>query len=80
MITTYVSGTDNEKNIVKAIHDVKYCDLNDNLKKFVKEIFPDVRNDDVLKANCLGGIYKRDLEIILHEKSVRNQCQKRSRK
>ena len=78
MIATYVSGIDNEKNIIKAIHDVAYCGLNENLKKFVKEIFPDVTNQDVLKANSLGGIYKRDLEIILHGKSVRNQCQKRS--
>ena len=59
-----ISGFDNEKNIVKSIDGLQFRQLNDNLKKFIKELFPEITDNDILKANALGGIYKRDLEII----------------
>ena len=57
-----ISGFDNEKNIVKSIDGLQFRQLNDNLKKFIKELFPEITDNDILKANALGGIYKRDLE------------------
>ncbi len=66
-----ISGFDNEKNIVKSIDGLQFRQLNDNLKKFIKELFPEITDNDILKANALGGIYKRDLEIIFNNKSIR---------
>lgn len=66
-----ISGFDNEKNIVKSINGLQFRQLNDNLKKFIKELFPEITDNDILKANALGGIYKRDLEIIFNNKSIR---------
>lgn len=72
MINTKASGIDNEKNIVNAINNKKFNELNLNLQSFIKEIFPEISSNDILIANSLGGIYKRDLEIIFNEKSIRN--------
>lgn len=80
MIKTEISGIDNEKNIVGAINNKQYCELNKNLQKFIKELFPEIKENDVVKVNSLGGIYKRDLEIIYNNKSIRSECEKRSRK
>lgn len=66
-----ISGFDNEKNIFKSIDGLQFRQLNDNLKKFIKELFPEITDNDILKANALGGIYKRDLEIIFNNKSIR---------
>lgn len=66
-----ISGFDNEKNIVKSIDGLQFRQLNDNLKKFIKELSPEITDNDILKANALGGIYKRDLEIIFNNKSIR---------
>lgn len=67
-----ISGFDNERNIVNSINGFHFYELNSNLKRFVKELFPEINNNDVLIANSLGGIYKRDLEIILNGKSIRS--------
>lgn len=72
MIKSKVSGNTNEKNIVESIDGLKFEDLNTNLQQFVKELFPEICDNDILKCNALGGIYKRDLEIIFKDKSIRS--------
>ncbi len=67
-----ISGFDNEKNLVNAINGLQFKELNNNLKMFIKELFPDILDNDVVRANALGGIYKRDLEIIFNGKSIRS--------
>ena len=67
-----ISGFDNEKNLVSAMDGFKFKELNNNLKLFIKELFPDIMDNDVIRVSPLGGIYKRDLEIIFNNESVRN--------
>ena len=56
------NGYQNEVNFAAEINKKKYCDLNDNMKNFIKFIFNDVKNDDVLeckryKAKCKADVY-----------------------
>lgn len=62
-----IHGNDNEKDLISAINNKKYSSLNDNLKSFIKFIANekdlDIKDETIILATKVGGIYKPDLQI-----------------
>ena len=61
------NGYKNECNLAKAINSKKYCNLCDNLKGFVKFIFNDVKENDILYCKRYRTYDKADLYIKLND-------------
>ncbi len=59
-------GYKNEYDFAKAINNKKYSDLKNPLKNFVKFIFDDVKNEDILKCKRYGTYDKADVYIELN--------------
>ena len=59
-------GYKNECDFEKTINNKKYCDLCDNLKGFIKFIFNDVKEEDVLKCRRYKSYDKADIYIELN--------------
>lgn len=60
------NGIKNECELEKSINNIKFCDLNDNLKSFVKFIFNDIKEDDILKCKRYKTFDKADIYIKLN--------------
>jgi len=60
------NGYKNECEFAKSINNKKYCDLNDNLKRFIKFIFNDVKDNDILKCKRYKTRDKADVFIRLN--------------
>ena len=56
-------GFDNEKRIVNNLNNQRFTDLNNNLKEFVRDLFPEINNEEIICASCDGGQNKSDLLI-----------------
>lgn len=59
-------GYQNECNFVDAINNKKYCDLNNNIKKFIKFIFENIKDDDILECKRYRTFDKADVYIKLN--------------
>lgn len=58
-----IHGNANENNLVEALNNKSFDDLNDNLKSFIKSLNPNIKNNDIISASKLAGHYKSDLKI-----------------
>jgi len=53
-----------ENKVVDLLNQKKYSEIEDPFwRRFLKEIFPEVREEDEFKVEKLGGIYKADVLI-----------------
>lgn len=59
-------GFDNEIALIEAINGKSYRSLNENLKKFIKAVFPYVSDNDVVHCQKHGGFDKADLSLTLN--------------
>ena len=57
------SGFQNETDLISALSNKLYAELNDNLKKFISFLFPQVNNNDKIK--CYSGIVGQKPDIII---------------
>ena len=57
------SGFQNETDLICALSNKLYAELNDNLKKFISFLFPKVNNNDQIKCYC--GIAEQKPDIII---------------
>lgn len=57
------SGFQNETNIIDALNNKKITELNTNLKKFIKFLFPDIDNNSIISAISGKKGQKPDLII-----------------
>ena len=64
-------GIANEYVIIKAINNKKYLKLNDNLKSFIKFIFPDIKDNDILECKKIKTLDKADI-YIKHNNIIKN--------
>lgn len=59
-------GYKNEIDFAVAINRKKYCELDENMKKFIKFIFNDIKEDDVLECRRYKMKHKSDVYIKLN--------------
>ena len=57
------SGFQNETDLISALSNKLYAELNDNLKKFISFLFPQVNNNDKIK--CYSGMVGQKPDIII---------------
>lgn len=57
------SGFQNETDLIGALSNKLYRELNDNLKKFISFLFPQVNNND--KIQCRSGMVGQKPDIII---------------
>ena len=57
------SGFKNETDLISALSNKTYVELNDNLKKFISFLFPQVKNNDKIK--CYSGIVGQKPDIVI---------------
>lgn len=57
------SGFQNETDLIGALSNKLYKELNDNLKKFILFLFPEVNNNDKIK--CYSGMVGQKPDIII---------------
>jgi hypothetical protein len=69
-------GFDNELSILAAINGKTYRDLNANLQKMIKVIFPEVQDNDLLECGKKGGNDKADIEVTLGKSVARVSIKK----
>lgn len=60
-------GFSNEEQIILAINNKLFKDLNDNLKKFIHFIYPDIKSTTLLKAIKISRTHKPDIVIIIND-------------
>ena len=58
-------GVLNEKALIGALNDKAVSDLSQNLKKFVKVLFPKCSDNDMVKCSKQGGNAKGDLQFVM---------------
>ena len=58
-------GVKNERALIGALNGKAVSDLNQNLKKFVKDLFPDCKDNDVVKCTKQGENAKGDLQVAI---------------
>lgn len=56
-------GILNEKDLIKHLNGKRYCELNENLKKFIKFIFDYVNDYDFIYAGKINNLYKSDIFV-----------------
>lgn len=56
-------GILNEKDLIKHLNGKRYCELNENLKKFIKFIFDYVNDYDFIYAGKINNLYKADIFV-----------------
>ena len=59
-------GFANEDLILNYLNSKKFKSINKNWQKFLKEIFPEVQDDDTVLCSKKGGINKSDLIITIN--------------
>lgn len=59
-------GYKNECDFADSINNKRYCDLCDNMKEFIKFIFNDIKDDDVLECKRYCSYDKADVYIKLN--------------
>ena len=59
-------GYQNEVNFVKAINNKKYRNLNPNMKEFVRFIFNDIKDEDIIECKRYRTYDKADVYIKLN--------------
>lgn len=59
-------GYKNEIDFTVAINRKKYCKLDNNMKEFIKFVFNDIKDDDVLESGRYGTYDKADVFIKLN--------------
>ena len=59
----YINGEDCKRNFIMYYNNQKYEDLLPNSKKFVKELFPNIVEEDVIKCRYINN-GKVDIEIV----------------
>lgn len=57
------SGFQNETDLINALSNKIYAELNDNLKKFILFLFPQVNTNDKIK--CYSGMVGQKTDIII---------------
>ncbi len=57
------SGFQNETDLIGALNNKSYSELNNNLKKFILFLFPQVNNND--RINCYSGKVGQKPDIII---------------
>ena len=62
-------GFDNENLLINNLNEKKYMELNDNLKKFVEYINPDIKNTDIIYCEKHAGLNKTDLSLKIGDES-----------
>lgn len=45
----------NKEQILRALHNMRYCDLSENFQKFVKYIFPNIKSNDLIICKKHSG-------------------------
>jgi len=75
-MSSNVAGFQNEDNLINYLNNKTYNQLNQNMKKFVKFIFPNIRKFDIIKAFPGKKGQKPDLEIIVNEISKKVSIKK----
>ena len=66
------SGKQNEIDILSALTGKKHCDLEDNWKRHIKKMFPEVKSNDVVHAYFYhDGHAKPDLVVTVNDRSIR---------
>ena len=58
-------GVLNEKALIGALNDKAVSDLSQNLKKFVKVLFPKCSDNGMVKCSKQGGNAKGDLQFVM---------------
>jgi len=58
-------GVKNERALIDALNVKVVSGLNQNLKKFVKDLFPDCKDNDVVKCTKQGENAKGDLQVAI---------------
>ena len=65
------SGFQNEVKLISSLHNKSFQQLNDNLKKFILFLFPQVKRNDKIKCYCGKAGQKPDIIIeINNEKKL----------
>lgn len=62
-MSSNTSEFQNETDLISALSNKTYAELNDNLKKFILFLFPQVNNNDKIK--CYSGIVGQKPDIII---------------
>mgnify|MGYP003976103505 CR=1 FL=1 len=58
-------GVLNEKALIKSLDNKTLSELNENLKKFVKFLFPNCKDNDRIKCEKQGENAKGDIQVIV---------------
>lgn len=72
-------GFENETQIMNALDNKKYCELNENLKTMVESISKiPIDDNEIINAYKVGGVNKTDLIIEINNKSYNLSIKKGS--
>jgi len=58
-------GFDNETLIVEALNEQRFSDLTSNMQKLITSLYPTIQEDDTIKAEKLGTVFKSDIEVVI---------------
>jgi hypothetical protein len=59
-----------EDEVIKLLNQTKYSEIRDSFwRSFLKEVFPNIKMEDVIYVQKLGGVYKADILLFLNRKS-----------
>lgn len=56
-------GIINEKTIINSLEGKYYYELNDNMKKFIYFIYPNIGLNDIIYSRKVNNLYKTDIVI-----------------
>ena len=71
-------GFDNEIKICSYLNNKKFLELNNNMKKLIKFIFPKIIDEGIIKCVKEGGAHKSDLLISFNKTKKRVSIKKGS--
>ena len=63
-----INGFQNENNIINYLNNSKYNELNSNIQKFIKFLYPKVKSDDIIYA--FPGIIGQKPDMIININSI----------
>lgn len=57
------NGINNENNIINSLNGKAYLELNNNLKTFIRYLFKDIKDNDVIISGKIKGVVKVDIFV-----------------
>ncbi|AYF54541.1 hypothetical protein DFH04_07395 [Clostridium novyi] len=72
------SGFQNEDDLMYAINNKSFCELNLNLQSFIYNIYPCVKDSDIITCKKIAGQNKCDLQIKINGQGYRISVKKGS--